>query len=122
MIRKYTFGTPLSTDAVVLDLPAEMGPVPFFTLSRKDSQVILLAALNARWTYDEVQIAVSVQVCYLHSISPETFFQPLRERYSGLLEMRIAAVVEQIQAVVIRAVIIAVISGNIGKSVMVEVG
>ena len=36
--------------------------------------------------------------------------------------MRIAAVVEQIQAVVIRAVIIAVISGNIGKSVAVEVG
>ena len=46
MIRKYTFGTPLSTDAVVLDLPAETGPVPFFTLSRKDSQVILSRRLQ----------------------------------------------------------------------------
>ena len=30
MIRKYTFGTPLPTDAVVRQLPAQAGPVPFF--------------------------------------------------------------------------------------------
>lgn len=29
MIRKYTFGTPIPTDAVVLSLPAETDPVPF---------------------------------------------------------------------------------------------
>ncbi len=46
MIRKYTFGTPFSTDAVVLALPAETGPVPFFTLSRKGSQVILTRKLQ----------------------------------------------------------------------------
>ena len=68
----------------------------------KDSQVILLAALNAGRTYDEVQIAVAVEVCQLHIIPPEALFQPLGERYSGLLETGIAAVVEQIQAVVIR--------------------
>ncbi len=41
MIRKYTFGTPLSTDAVVLSLPAESGPLPFFSLSREGGRVIL---------------------------------------------------------------------------------
>ena len=46
MIRKYTFGTPFSTDAVVLSLPAETGPVPFFTLSRKGNQVILTRKLQ----------------------------------------------------------------------------
>ena len=30
MIRKYTFGTPLSTGAVVMDLPAETGALPVF--------------------------------------------------------------------------------------------
>ena len=30
MIRKYTFGTPLPTDAVVKPLPPQAGPVPFF--------------------------------------------------------------------------------------------
>ena len=30
MIRKYTFGTPLPTGAVVRPLPAEAGPLPFF--------------------------------------------------------------------------------------------
>ena len=41
MIRKYTFGSPLPTDAVVLSLPVETGPVPFFTLSGDDGQVVL---------------------------------------------------------------------------------
>ena len=30
MIRKYTFGTPLPTGAVVRPQPAQSGPVPFF--------------------------------------------------------------------------------------------
>ena len=34
MIRKYTFGTPLPTDAVVRSVPAEQGPLPYFTLSK----------------------------------------------------------------------------------------
>ena len=32
MIRKYTFGTPLPTDAVVRQLPAEAGPLPYFSV------------------------------------------------------------------------------------------
>ena len=46
MIRKYTFGTPLSTDAVVLSLPAESGPLPFFSLSTEGSRVILSRKLQ----------------------------------------------------------------------------
>ncbi len=46
MIRKYTFGTPLPTDAVVLSLPAETGPVPFFTLSRDGDRVVLTRPLQ----------------------------------------------------------------------------
>ena len=34
MIRRYTFGTPLSTSAVVQDLPAETGSLPFFTTEK----------------------------------------------------------------------------------------
>ena len=30
MIRRYTFGTPLPTDAVVRRLPAEEGELPYF--------------------------------------------------------------------------------------------
>ena len=33
MIRKYTFGTPLPTDAVVRPLPAQAGPVPFLEVA-----------------------------------------------------------------------------------------
>ena len=46
MIRKFTFGTPVPTDAVVLSLPAETGPVPFFTLSRDGDRVILTRKLQ----------------------------------------------------------------------------
>ena len=46
MIRKFTFGTPVPTDAVVLSLPAETGPVPFFTLSRDGNRVILTRKLQ----------------------------------------------------------------------------
>lgn len=34
MIRKYTFGSPLPTNAVVQQLPAEGGTLPYFTVSR----------------------------------------------------------------------------------------
>ena len=34
MIRKYTFGTPLPTDAIVRSVPAEQGSLPYFTLSK----------------------------------------------------------------------------------------
>ena len=46
MIRKYTFGTPFPTDAVVLSLPAEAGPVPFFTLSREGERITLSRPLQ----------------------------------------------------------------------------
>ncbi len=46
MIRKYTFGTPFPTDAVVLSLPAETGPVPFFTLSREGERITLSRPLQ----------------------------------------------------------------------------
>ena len=46
MIRKYTFGTPLSTDAVVLSLPAETGPVPFLAVSRDGDRVVLTRKLQ----------------------------------------------------------------------------
>ena len=46
MIRKYTFGTPFPTDAAVLSLPAETGPVPFFTLSRNGESIVLTRPLQ----------------------------------------------------------------------------
>ena len=46
MIRKYTFGAPVQTDAVVRSLPAEAGPVPFFTLSRDGEKVVLTRSLG----------------------------------------------------------------------------
>lgn len=46
MIRKYTFGMPYPTDAVVLSLPAETGPVPYFTLSREGDSVTLSRTLR----------------------------------------------------------------------------
>ena len=46
MIRKYVFGSPFFTGAVVQDIPASSGAVPYFTLSRKDSSVILTLALQ----------------------------------------------------------------------------
>ena len=46
MIRKYTFGTPFPTDAVICSLPAETGPVPFFTLSGDGEKIILTRSLQ----------------------------------------------------------------------------
>ena len=46
MIRKYTFGTPIPTGAVVRSLPAESGSVPFFSLSREEKQVVLTLPLD----------------------------------------------------------------------------
>ncbi len=46
MIRKYTFGTPYPTGAVVLSLPAETGPVPYFTLTREGDSVTLTRTLR----------------------------------------------------------------------------
>ena len=45
MIRKYTFGSPVPTDAVVQSLPAESGAVPYFTLSREENRVVLTLSL-----------------------------------------------------------------------------
>ena len=47
MIRKYTFGSPVPTDAVVLSIPAENGPVPFFSMSGDGEKVILSRNLQA---------------------------------------------------------------------------
>ena len=46
MIRKFTFGSPLPTDAVVLSMPSEPGPVPFLTLSRDGNRIILTRNLQ----------------------------------------------------------------------------
>ena len=46
MIRKYVFGSPIPTGAVVQSLPAESGAVPFFTLSREGKKVILTLSLQ----------------------------------------------------------------------------
>ncbi len=47
MIRKYTFGTPLPTDAVVQSLPAESGELPYFeTRTGEDGSVTFSIALH----------------------------------------------------------------------------
>ena len=46
MIRKHTFGTPFPTDAVVLSLPAEENPLPYFILTRENGQVSLTLRLH----------------------------------------------------------------------------
>ena len=46
MIRKYTFGTPYETDAVVMDLPAETGALPYFEMSTEGGRVSLSIRLN----------------------------------------------------------------------------
>ena len=46
MIRRYSFGTPIPTDAVVLSLPAETGPLPYFTVSVADGRLTLTLALH----------------------------------------------------------------------------
>ena len=47
MIRKYTFGTPIPTDAVVQSLPAEKGPVPFLdTQAGGDGSVTFSLSLH----------------------------------------------------------------------------
>ena len=46
MIRRYTFGNPVDTDAVFRHLPAEDGNVPYFTLSRDGEKVILTVSLS----------------------------------------------------------------------------
>ena len=50
MIRKYTFGTPLPTGAVVQSVPVRSGDVPFFSVSRDGKKVIFSLAM----TPDEV--------------------------------------------------------------------
>ena len=46
MIRRYSFGSPVSTDAVVRALPAESGDVPFFTTSREGESVSFTLPLS----------------------------------------------------------------------------
>ena len=47
MIRKYTFGAPLPTDAVIQKLPAEKDSLPYFTLQYgEDGSVTLSLALH----------------------------------------------------------------------------
>ncbi len=47
MIRKYTFGAPLPTDAVIQKLPAEKDSLPYFTLRYgEDGSVILSLTLH----------------------------------------------------------------------------
>ena len=47
MIRKYTFGTPLPTDAIVQSLPAEKGPLPYFSAhTGEDGSLTLSLSLH----------------------------------------------------------------------------
>ena len=47
MIRRYTFGTPLPTGAVVRDLPAEAGALPYFDTQRaEDGSVVFSVSLH----------------------------------------------------------------------------
>ena len=46
MIRRYSFGSPVPTDAVVRTLPAESGDVPFFTVLREDEHVSFTLSLS----------------------------------------------------------------------------
>ena len=43
MIRKYTFGVPLPTDAVIREVPAETGSLPYFTLSSGEEGSVTLS-------------------------------------------------------------------------------
>ena len=45
MIRKYTFGTPLPTDAVVRSVPAEQGSLPYFTLSKGEDDSLTFSLI-----------------------------------------------------------------------------
>ncbi|MGN0777812.1 MAG: TIM-barrel domain-containing protein [Aristaeellaceae bacterium] len=47
MIRRYDFGTPMNTRAVVRDVPVEQGCPPFFTLARQDKAVSFTLPLDA---------------------------------------------------------------------------
>ena len=46
MIHRYDFGTPLTTGAVVRELPAETGSLPFFTVEREGERVIFTLDLH----------------------------------------------------------------------------
>ena len=47
MIRKYTFGTPLPTDAIVQSLPAEKGSLPYFSAhTGEDGSLTLSLSLH----------------------------------------------------------------------------
>ncbi len=47
MIRKYTFGVPLPTDAVVREIPAEEGPLPYFGVTAgRDGSVSFTLSLH----------------------------------------------------------------------------
>ena len=39
MIRRYSFGTPIHTGALIRELPAEEGALPFFTVKREGQRV-----------------------------------------------------------------------------------
>lgn len=47
MIRRYDFGTPIHTGAVVHQLPAENAPVPYFAVETKERQVSFTIVLKA---------------------------------------------------------------------------
>ena len=46
MIRRYDFGAPVNTRAVVRELPADQGDVPFFTVAREDGSVSFALTLD----------------------------------------------------------------------------
>ena len=41
MIRKYTLGSPIETESVIMDIPAECGEIPYFTLNKEEKTLSL---------------------------------------------------------------------------------
>ena len=46
MIRRYEFGSPMDTGAVLCRLAAESAPMPFFTVSSRDGSVSFSCTLE----------------------------------------------------------------------------
>lgn len=41
MIRKYTLGSPIETESVIMDIPVESGEIPYFTLNKEEKTLSL---------------------------------------------------------------------------------
>lgn len=58
MIRRYTYGEPYETGAVTVQMPAEQGSFPYFTISREESKV----SFTIRLEKDEILLGLGETV------------------------------------------------------------